>query len=174
MSSKHSYIKPMEIRHEQPSDILGIYQLTADAFAPMAFSDGTEPAVIDALRLAGELTLSLVAIKKHVLVGHIAFSPITVGSSSNNWYGLGPISVLPELQHTGIGSGLIKEGFRMLRDKQAEGCALIGNPNYYSRFGFISDGNVHYKSVPDKNVQWISFNDKRPTGQLEFSAAFGD
>ena len=69
----------MEIRSEQPADIPLIYQLTDRAFAPMSFSDGTEPAVIDALREAGDLTLSLVALKDNTLVGHVAFSPVQAG-----------------------------------------------------------------------------------------------
>jgi len=164
----------MEIRNERPEDTSDIHQLTADAFAPMSFSDGTEPDIIDAMRAAGDLTLSLVAIKDNVLVGHVAFSPVRVGSVTTGWYGLGPVSVQTELQRKGIGSALIKEGLSTLRDMGADGCALIGDPNYYNRFGFESDGNLHYEGVADQHVQWLSFNNKQPAGQLVFSPAFGD
>jgi len=162
----------MEIRSEEPTDISAIHRLTTDAFAQKSFSDGTEPVVIDDLRAAGDLTLSLVALEDKVLVGHIAFSPIRASNVTKGWYGLGPISVLPELQRIGIGSSLIKEGLQILRNLDANGCALIGDPKYYCRFGFESDGNLHYGKVPDEHVQWISFSDQRPTGQLVFCPAF--
>ncbi len=164
----------MIIRGEQAGDISPIHRLTAEAFAPMSFSDGTEPDVIDALRAAGDLTLSLVAIKDQALVGHVAFSPVNISGVNKAWYGLGPVSVAPELQRRGIGTALINEGLTLLRGMGADGCALIGDPAYYSRFGFVSDGNLHYKAVPDKNVQWLSFNGVHPTGQLVFSPAFGN
>jgi len=164
----------MIIRSEQAEELSAIHQLTADAFAPKSFSDGTEPDIIDALREAGDLTLSLVAIKEQVLVGHVAFSPVSIDSATKAWHGLGPVSVLPEMQRQGIGTALINEGLRLLRDRSSDGCALIGDPNYYSRFGFVSDGNLHYEGVPDEHVQWLSFNDVSPTGQLVFSPTFGD
>jgi len=164
----------MEIRDERPEDTPGIHQLTADAFTPKSFSDGTEPAIIDALRNAGDLTISLVAIKDNLLVGHVAFSPVVVCSDKSGWYGLGPVSVLPELQRQGIGSALINKGLRILRHQGATGCALIGDPNYYSRFGFVSDGNLHYEGIPDEHVQWLSFEKEHPKGQLVFSPAFGN
>ncbi len=162
----------MEIRSERPDEIQEIYRLTTDAFAIMPVSDGSEPAIIDKLRAAGDLTLSLIALKDGVLAGHVAFSPVKIGSVMNGWYGLGPVSVWPGLQRKGIGSALINEGLRILREMGADGCALIGDPNYYCRFGFISDGNVQYEDLPDEYVQWISFDDQHPKGLLVFSPAF--
>ena len=162
----------VEIRREQPDDIPVIHQITHDAFAPKAFSDGTEPAVIDALREAGDLALSLVAVKDDIPVGHVAFSPVEAGNVSTGWFGLGPVAVLPDLQRTGIGSALIKKGLNILRETDARGCALIGDPGYYCRFGFTSDGCLHYEGVPDKNVMWLSFDKCKPTGQLIFKPAF--
>ena len=164
----------MIIRSEQVEECSAIHQLTATAFAPKAFSDGTEPDIIDALRAAGDLTLSLVAIKDQVLVGHVAFSPVRIDGISETWHGLGPVSVKPELQRQGIGTALINEGLRLIRDRGSDGCALIGDPDYYSRFGFVSDGNLHYEGVPDKHVQWLSFSSVSPAGQLVFSPAFGN
>jgi len=162
----------MEIRNEQTTDIQAIHQLTEDAFAPMKFSDGTEPDVINALRASGDLTLSLVAIKDEVLVGHVAFSPVKVGDASKDWYGLGPVAVLPDLQRTGIGSALINKGLSIIQEMGANGCVLTGNPNYYCRFGFAADGKVSYGDTPDKNVMWLSFTDQEPTGEIIFNPAF--
>lgn len=92
----------MIIRSEQVEECSAIHQLTATAFAPKAFSDGTEPDIIDALRAAGDLTLSLVAIKDQILVGHVAFSPVCIDGVNKTWHGLGPVSVKPELQRQGV------------------------------------------------------------------------
>ncbi|MFK7995774.1 MAG: GNAT family N-acetyltransferase [Granulosicoccus sp.] len=164
----------MHIRREQPEDHLLIHQLTAEAFAPMTFSDGTEPDIIDKLRAAGNLSISLVALKNYVLVGHVAFSPVSIGDVADSWYGLGPVSVQPGLQRTGIGSALINDGLRKLENMGAAGCALIGDPNYYCRFGFVSDGSIHYEGLPDKHVQWKSFGKQHPEGFLVFSPEFDD
>lgn len=172
--SPDGYTKPMEIRNENIEEHDAIYKLTEVAFAPKSFSDGSEPKIISDLRACGDLTLSLVASEGGVLLGHVAFSPVSVGTVSSGWFGLGPISVLPEMQGKGIGSALIKEGLRILQNNGANGCALIGDPNYYSRFGFIADGNVHYQDLPDSHVQWFSFSDEKPEGYLTFSPAFGD
>ena len=163
----------MDIRREQPEDHQSIYQLTADAFAPMPYSDGSEPDIIDALRTAGNLTLSLVAIKSETLVGHVAFSPVRIGESTHSWYGLGPVSVRPDLQRSGIGTALINKGLHILEEMNAAGCALIGDPNYYCRFGFVSDGSIQYQGVSDEIVQWKNFSKQRPAGSLIFCPEFG-
>lgn len=162
----------MEIRREQVENHGEIHRLTTAAFAGLPHSSGSEPDIIDRLRADGDLTLSLVAIKEHDLVGHIAFSPVRINNQIGAWYGLGPVSVWPDLQHNGIGSALINEGLNILKNIGANGCALIGDPNYYCRFGFSSDGSVHYKDLPDKYVQYISFGEQRPEGNLFFSPAF--
>lgn len=162
----------MQIREEKPADFPLIHRLTEIAFEPMAFSDGSEPGIIDRLRAAGDLKLSLVAEEDSELVGHVAFSAVVIGEFAMGWYGLGPVTVHPDHQRKGIGGVLIKHGLQMLRDKNAEGCALVGDPNYYSRFGFISDGNVQYEDLPSKYVQWMSFGDTKPLGEILYPPAF--
>jgi len=96
---------PITIRPEAAGDEATIHTLTETAFAPMPFSGGTEQHVIDALRKDGDLTLSLVAEDAHLnsgrIVGHIAFSPVTIADGAQGWFGLGPVSVWPELQKSG-------------------------------------------------------------------------
>ncbi|SOH92668.1 putative acetyltransferase [Monaibacterium marinum] len=164
----------VEIRPERPEDAQVIFDITAAAFAPKAFSDGTEAALIGTLRDDGDLTLSLAAAREQQVVGHVAFSPVTLNGQAGDWYGLGPVAVRPDLQGTGIGSLLITNGLRRLKTMGAAGCALIGDPNYYSRFGFRSDGKLHYANVPDRNVQWLSFGNQAAQGQLQFRPAFGE
>jgi len=162
----------INIRTEQAADTGAIHRLTQLAFEPKAFSDGTEADVIDRLRANGDLTLSLVALVNAEIVGHVAFSPITIGEFTDNWYGLGPVSVHPDHQYNGIGSALISEGLKILQNQNAEGCALIGDPKYYSRFGFVSNGEVSYSDVPSHIVQWLSFGEQTPAGALIFNTAF--
>lgn len=138
----------------------------------MPFSNGSEALIIDQLRKDGDLTISLVVEMDNHIVGHIAFSPVTINNMHNAWYGLGPISVRPELQRTGLGTKLVNAGLSQLKTISAAGCALIGDPAYYYRFGFQSDGKLHYAGVPDPNVQWLSFSSKPASGLLKFASAF--
>ncbi len=159
----------MDIRPETPRDHQAIHRLTKTAFEPMSFSDGTEADCINSLRDDGDLTLSLVATNDTGVIGHIAFSPAFIDGVSNGWFGLGPVAVWPHLQNRGIGGALIDTGLRQLRRIKASGCVLIGDPEYYSRFEFRSDGGLAYRDLPTKYVQWLAFDGARPFGVLKFS-----
>jgi putative acetyltransferase len=140
------------IRHERPGDENAIYSLTLAAFEPMAFSDGSEGPIIQSLRKSGKLTLSLVAEEDETIIGHIAFSPVTIDGSHENWFGLGPISVRPGRQRQGVGKSLIPKGLEMLKERGACGCALIGNPEIYGRVGFERDGQLSYGNLDSSYV----------------------
>lgn len=159
----------MRIRPERAGDERAIHRLTLAAFEPMSYSDGTEAAALDALRRDGDLTLSLVALDGDEIVGHVAFSPVTVDGSHDGWYGLGPVAVRPGRQRTGIGTALIEEGLARLRARGARGCALIGDPSYYRRFGFRGEGALRYRDVSARYVQWLAFDGSIPEGRLRFS-----
>lgn len=107
----------MIIRPESPADHSLIRDLTARAFAGAAHADGSEPRIIDALRAAGALTLSLVAEVEGRPVGHVAVSPVTISDGTPNWYGLGPVSVDPPHQRSGIGSELVQAALAELRSR---------------------------------------------------------
>lgn len=160
------------IRLERSGDEASIRELTDLAFEPMSFSDGTEGPIIDDLRREGDLTLSLVATLAEKIVGHIAFSPVTIDGRRGAWIGMGPVSVRPDLQGQGIGAALIAEGMAMIRSKGASGCVLTGDPRYYRRFGFRSSGSLFYRSLPEQFVQAVSFGDEDAAGILAFSPAF--
>ncbi len=130
------------VRPERVEDHAAIHDLTGRAFAPMPFSDGDEQYLIDALRKADALSLSLVAEQDQSIVGHVAFSPAFPVDGSPGWYALGPVSAEPELQKAGIGRRLIETGLDQLRAQGAAGCILLGNPAYYSRFGFAVRSNL--------------------------------
>ena len=160
------------IREERAGDEDEIHALTRIAFASMPYSDGSEPAIIRALRRSGELSLSLVAEDSGTIIGHVAFSPVLIDGVHGGWFGLGPISVEPTRQRQGIGKALIAEGLRRLRNDGAAGCALIGNPDIYRSSGFESDGLLLYDGVEPRIVQRIVFQGMAPRGVLTFSDAF--
>ncbi|TIQ36990.1 MAG: N-acetyltransferase [Mesorhizobium sp.] len=162
----------MIIRPERPGDEQTIHDLTIAAFEPMSFSNGSEAPIITELRNDGDLTVSLVAVSGGGIVGHVAFSPVTIGVESDGWYGLGPVSVWPDKQRQGIGTALINEGLAILKANAAKGCVLIGDPAYYGRFGFRSDGNLSYQELPARYVQSLPFQSEPAIGQLKFSPAF--
>ena len=162
----------MNIRNERLGDIDEIHALTAAAFAPMPFSSQTEARIVDALRCDGDLTLSLVAEEEGEIVGHVAFSPVTIGGGGGGWFGLGPISVRPERQRQGIGKALIAKGLGLLAAQGAHGCCLIGDPDYYSQVGFKSDGRLSYGELDRRYVQRLIFIGPSPAGELKFAPAF--
>jgi len=162
----------MIIRKENQSDVGAITDITKAAFKNHPFSNNTEQFIINALRAANALTVSLVAELEGKLVGHIAFSPVTFTDGSENWFGLGPISVLPEFQKKGIGTKLVNEGLNLLKDLGAEGCVLVGDPNYYERFGFKSPNELKHEGVPQENFLAFSFCNRTPAGIVHFHTAF--
>ena len=95
----------LTIRSETDADAGAIADLTIAAFRTLPISNHTEQFIIAALRAAKALTVSLVAEIDGRVVGHIAFSPVTMSDGFPGWYGLGPVSVLPEFQRQGIGGG---------------------------------------------------------------------
>jgi len=112
----------IDIRSETNDDIGPIAEVTEAAFQTLEISNQTEQFIIEALRAAGVLTLSLVAVVDGRVIGHIAFSPVTISDGTQDWYGLGPVSVLPKYQRQGIGKALIHEGLSRLKSLQARGC----------------------------------------------------
>lgn len=161
----------MEIRRERTEDVDVIRAVTTAAFRGAPHSSQTEAAIIDALRKAGALTISLVAVYD-ALVGHIAFSAVRINGEANHWYGLGPVSVLPDRQGKGIGQALIRTGLDCLRGMNAQGCVVLGNPAYYRRFGFVSDPDLRYGSAQPGHFQRLAFSDAVPKGEVSYHAGF--
>lgn len=160
------------IRPESPADLSTIAEVTVAAFRTLAISNHTEQFIISALRAANALTISLVAEAEGRVVGHIAFSPVTISDGSKNWYGLGPVSVLPEFQRQGIGSALIQDGLSRLKSLKGEGCCLVGHPGYYKRFGFNNIPGLVHEGVPQEVFFALSFDGHMPQGVVAFHESF--
>ena len=161
------------IRPEENRDIEAIRRVTKAAFAPMAYSSQTEAEIIDALRAAGALTISLAAVEAGEVIGHIAFSPVTIDGKDTGWFGLGPISVDPGRQKQGIGSRLMREGLSRLQAMGAKGCVLLGDPGYYRRFGFDTDASLVYEGAPAEYFMRLAFESPVPAGKVSFHEGFG-
>ena len=162
----------MIIRSETDLDIQVITEVTIAAFENVEVSNHTEQFIIEALRAAKVLTISLVAEMDKRVVGHIAFSPVIISDGSQDWYGVGPFSVLPEYQRQGIGTALMKHGLSMLRERKAQGCCLVGYPDYYKRFGFQSIPRLTYEGVPQEVFLALPLHSKIPQGFVIFHEGF--
>jgi len=160
------------IRNEQPSDIEVITEITKEAFKDYPSSQQTQHFIICDLRAAGALTISLVTEMDGRIVGHIAFSPVTISDGTTNWYGLGPISVLPDYQGCRIGTKLVNTGLALLESMDAKGCAIVGLPAYYNRFGFKNHPQLIHEGIPQEIFSAKSFIGWVPSGTVEFHQAF--
>ena len=162
----------VRIRPEEEPDFPAIHDLTRRAFAPMPFSAGDEPDLIDALRRVGALELSLVAEREGRIVGHVAISSVTHESGAAGWFGLGPISVEPALQRQGVGAALIAEARRRLVDRDARGCILTGDPRYYPRHGFQPAPGHAPEAEPAEFFMVLPLAGDIPAGRFAFHPAF--
>ena len=160
------------IRSETDADVGAITEVTIAAFETLEISNQTEPFIIEALRAAKALTVSLVADVDGRVVGHIAFSPVTIADGTPNWYGLGPVSVLPEYQRKGIGKALIREGLSRLKGLNARGCCVVGHPDYYRKLGFQNVPGLVYEGVPEEVFFALPFGDHAPQGTVTFHEGF--
>ncbi|MGY3578513.1 MULTISPECIES: GNAT family N-acetyltransferase [Bradyrhizobium] len=163
----------MQIKDERPEDAAAISRITAAAFATAPHSSGTEARIVEALRQADALTISLVAVSDDgSIFGHVAFSPLRIEGVVGRWYGLGPVSVAPDLQRQGTGGALIRAGLARLAAMNADGCVLLGDPAYYSRFGFVSDPALTYGGEPSPYFQRLVLKGDPPKGDVKYHAAF--
>ena len=160
------------LRSENTGDIAVIAALTRAAFAKVPHSNGSESAIVDALRAAGALTVSLVADVDGQLVGHVAISPVSISDGSHGWYGLGPVSVLPAYQGRGIGTGLINQALAQLQAKGAAGCVVLGEPGYYQRFGFTKVPGLQLPGVPTHYFQARCFGSAMAQGTVAYHPGF--
>ena len=86
--------------------------------------------------------------------------------------GLGPVSVLPEMQGLGIGSRLIEAALVQLQTQSAQGCVVLGEPEYYQRFGFKAEPSLVLVDVPAEYFMALSFHRDIPSGIVTYHAAF--
>lgn len=162
----------MIIRPETVADYVAVRNILKAAFVTEPHSRQTEHFIVEALREDGAMTIALVAEIDGTVVGHIAFSPAKINGADCGWFILGPVAVEPARQRQGIGAALIREGLRQLRDLGAKGCALVGHPGYYGRFGFEHIPTLTMEGIPPEVFFCLPMTDHIPQGQVSHHAAF--
>jgi len=125
------------IRREQPQDVTEIRRVIA-----RAFGRDQEASIVEKLRKDCNSILSLVAFTDGKVVGHILFSPVVIEGKHGKLVGTGlaPLAVLPEYQKKGIGTQLIQMGISRIKEGGSPYIIVIGDPEYYTRFGFEAAG----------------------------------
>ncbi|MBL8825909.1 MAG: N-acetyltransferase [Planctomycetaceae bacterium] len=118
------------LRPETPHDAAAIHALLVDCFPTDA-----EARLVDQLRAAGRLLVSYVAEVEGQIVGHVAFSPVTVASGATG-VGLAPVAVQVAQRRRGIAADLVTAGLAACRSLDYRWAVVLGNPAYYARFGF--------------------------------------
>lgn len=165
----------MHIRPEQPEDFAAIGQVNLAAFGSAAEAD-----IVDALRQYARPFLSLVAVEADDVVGHIAFSPVTLLPHPDlRIAGLAPMAIPPSHQRQGIGSALVRAGLVECRRLGFEAAVVLGHADYYPRFGFSTASSFGLKSeyeVPDEVFMAIELNPgalRGYSGTIRYHPAFG-
>jgi putative acetyltransferase len=160
------------VREEAIGDEAAIEAVTIDAFRDHPVSRQTEQLIVRALRAAGALSLSLVAIRDGRIIGHVAFSPVSISDGSADWLGVGPLSVDPAYQRQGVGTRLMHEALARLRAKPVAGCVLVGDPDFYERFGFRHETTLQLPGVPQEVFLVLPLSGDVPQGTVSFHPAF--
>ena len=139
------------IRPELPQDLPAIHYVNKQAFGREK-----EAILVDTFRQNGALTMSLVAVRGNEIVGHVAFSPVTIEPPDGNIKAitLAPIAVPPPYQRQGIGSLLMQTSVKECRKQGYDLIVLVGHPEYYPRFGFVRANTkglrCEFEEVPDE------------------------
>ncbi len=160
------------IRKEQSCDVQSIDAVIVAAFLEAPHTEHTEHFIVKSLRESGALSISLVAEDGGNIVGHVALSPVSISDDADGWYGLGPISVLPNNQSKGVGSKLMNAAIQELKGIKAKGCVLLGDPNYYNRFGFEPKKGLEFPGVPHEYFQALLFQGDLPQGIVTYHESF--
>jgi putative acetyltransferase len=162
----------MIIRPEREGDQAQIRSVTTIAFDGHPYSDGSEPSIIEGLRRAGALSASFVAEENGDVIGHVALSPVDIESGAQRWFGLGPISVLPVRQGKGIGSALMRKALDWLKETDAAGCVLAGDPLFYERFGFEATSALMLKDCAPQYFLALPLSSSNASGMVSYHPAF--
>lgn len=161
----------MLIRDETAGDSPAIGRVVTTAMRMLPQATGTEAAIVEALRAAGALSLSVVAEENNVVIGHLAVSEARIGAQ-DGWALIGPLAVMPSRHRRGIGTALMAEALRRLRET-CRGAVLVGDPAYYGRFGFRAFQGLTAGDLPPEVVLALPFGGEEPCGDLVLHPAFG-
>jgi putative acetyltransferase len=156
----------MLIRTEQRDDEAAI-----TAVVEQAFGRSDEARLVARLRSDGDAVISLVAVVGNLVAGHVMFSCIVAPFRA---LGLAPVSVMPEHQRRGIGRSLVAEGLKQAREQGWEAVFVVGDPDYYERFGFRVDLAKGFSS-PYAGPHFMALAlgvDLPVSGRIDYASAF--
>lgn len=166
------------VRPERPDDVEAIDEIVGAAFSA-EFGTTTEVALVRTLRDRGELIpdLTLVAEVDGRVVGHVAFSEVTLDGQRTGGLGLGPVAVAPELQRSGIGSMLITTALDRAARDGWQFVVVLGHPSYYPRFGFRPAAALGVTGEYADDDAWmvLALGDRPiPAGHARYCSSFDD
>ena len=157
----------IDIRDEGPRDWKAVYQVVSSAFSRLA-----EAELVEELRKAGDSVVSLVAEDDSQIVGHVLLSRMDAPFPA---LALAPVSVIPSRQRSGIGSALIREAVNSARSEGWAAIFVLGDPNYYQRFGFDIEAAAGFTSpYAGGHFMMLKLSPSLPasTGELRHAPAF--
>jgi len=156
------------IRNEELAD-----RTAVRAIIEAAFAGPDEADLVDRLRDDGDCELSLVAVEGGRVVGHVLFSKMGAPFPA---LGLAPLAVAPDRQRSGIGSRLVRAGLERARSAGWRGVFVLGDPNYYRRFGFDAALASGFDSpYAGPHLMALALGSALPAsgGKIEYAPAFG-
>lgn len=174
IEEEQSFTEVLFICPERAQDKEAIETVICQAFEHQEDGEQREAVIVNSLRDSGALSLSLVALMNEVLVGHIAFSRVTIDDHDLGWFGLDPVSVLPEKQKQGIGQALVRKGLEELKSLGAQGCVVLGDPRYYKKFGFQKHPQLVFPGLSAEHFLALSFTSDLPYGKVAYHRAFSE
>ncbi len=158
------------IRNEEAKDIEQVRTVLQ-----AAFTSDAESRLVDALRANGKAIISLVAVCAEEVLGHILFSVVTTSPpTAAKGIGLAPVAVRPDMQSQGIGSELIDTGLELCREMGFDYCVVLGDPDYYHRFGFERAHNFGFENEygVDEEFMAIFLTDNKVAGLVRYAPEF--
>lgn len=166
----------MEIRQATKADYPAIYDLVQQAFKTAQVSDGTEQEFVEELRKGSGFLpeLEFVAEDKGKLIGHVMLTKrgIETTEGEHGVLLLAPLSVAFDYRNQGIGGKLMQAAFDKALTLEHSAVFLVGNPDYYKRYGFQSAtdlGIANGSEIPDEfilGIQLVPDALKEVTGTL--------
>lgn len=152
----------MLVREEQERD-----QAEVHAVNRAAFDTPMEATLVDRLRKEARPVVSLVAVDGERVVGHILFSPVVLSEHDDlRIMGLAPMAVVPEYQRKGVGSALVSAGLKRCKELEYGAIVVLGHPDYYPRFGFVSAARSGIRCAYDAAEEAFMLVELQP-GYLE-------
>lgn len=162
----------MGIRVQEGTDWTAI-----DAIYQAAFKSSAEADLVRNLDADGDLILSLIAYGEEA-AGHIAFSPLTFEEAAGlRGCALAPLATIPAYQGQGVGSNLITQGLQRVKEMGYDIVVVLGEPDYYSRFGFTPDLAGNLKTPydgPYLQALALSEHGKAAHGSVTYARAFAE